>query len=562
MRSDTIKKGIERAPHRALLRATGCTKEDFQKPFIGVINTYNTIVPGHMHLRSVADAVIEGVRAAGGMPFELNTMAACDGIAENHLGMRYILPSREVIADSIEIMAHAHALDALVFIPNCDKIIPGMLLAAVRLNLPCVFASGGPMQAGRLDDRCVDISDVHEAVGQLVTGKITAEDLKAIESVACPGPGCCAAMGTPATMNCLTEPLGIALPGNGTVLAIDRHRLELSYQAGRQVMAVLKANLLPRDVITKEAIQNAFVVSMAIGGSTNSVLHLPAIAAEAGIDFPLSEINDISNRTPYLCKISPSGEHMMEHLDKAGGIHAVMNEVKDLLHLNTKTISGKTLGEQIRGHCILDTEVIKPRTRAYSPTGGTTVLFGNLAPDGAVIKSGAVLPSMMKHEGPAKVYDSEESACTGIKKGAVKPGDVVVIRYEGPKGGPGMPEMLAASSLLCGMGLDDRVALITDGRFSGATRGAAVGHISPEAAERGPIACLRDGDRIVIDIPGHKLDVKLSKEEIKRRLAVLPIFQPRITTGYLARYAEEVTSASTGAVFKHVLAGRKATQKR
>jgi len=557
MRSDTIKKGIERAPHRALLRATGCTKEDFQKPFIGVINSFNTIVPGHMHLRSIADAVIEGVRAAGGVPFELNTMAACDGIAENHLGMRYILPSREVIADSIEIMAHAHALDALVFIPNCDKIVPGMLIAAVRLNLPSVFVSGGPMLAGRLDGRCVDISDVHEAVGQLVTGKITPEDLEAIESVACPGPGCCAAMGTPCTMNCLNEALGMCLPGNGTILAVDSRRIALARQAGQQVMRVLAADLRPRDIVTKEAIHNAFVVNMAIGGSTNSVLHLPAIAAEAGIDFPLSEVNEISNKTPYLCKISPASEYMMEHLDRAGGIHAVMSELRDILHLQAKTILGKTLGEQIEGYKILDPEVIRPRAKAYSATGGTTVLFGNLAPDGAVVKSGAVLPEMMKHEGPARVFDSEEEACTSIKKGIVQSGDVVVVRYEGPKGGPGMPEMLAASSLLCGMGLDDRVALITDGRFSGATRGAAVGHISPEAAERGPIACLRDGDRIVIDIPGHKLEVRLSKEDIKKRLAELPPFQPKITTGYLARYAAEVTSASTGAVFRHVLSGVK-----
>jgi len=553
MRSDVIKKGIERAPHRSLLRALGCTTEDIQKPFIGVVNSYNSIVPGHMHLQSISAAVMESVRRTGGTPFEFNTIAACDGIAENHLGMRYILPSRELIADSVEIMVHAHAFDALVFIPNCDKIVPGMLMAAVRLNLPSIFVSGGPMRAGHFGDRCCDISDVHEAVGQVVQGEMSEEELTELEKAACPGPGCCAAMGTPNTLNCLTEALGLGLPGNGTILATDQRRLQLARRAGQEIMRLLETNLRPRDIVDKDAIRNALIVAMAIGGSTNTVLHLPAIAAEAGIKFPLSEINEISEMTPYLCRISPAGEHMMEHLDSAGGIPAVMNELKSLLNLNARTVSGKSLGEQIAGMEITDHDIIRPLSNPYSATGGLSMLFGNLAPDGAVVKSGAVLPEMMQHRGPARVFDSEDEATQGIRKGLIRPGDVVVIRYEGPKGGPGMPEMLAASSLLCGMGLDRDVALITDGRFSGATRGAAIGHISPEAAERGPIACLQDGDQIIIDISNHRLEVALEQKEIDRRLARLPACEPRIKTGYLARYIEQVTSASTGAVFRSTL---------
>lgn len=552
MRSDTIKKGIERAPHRALLRALGCTTEDIQRPFIGVVNSFNTIVPGHMHLQRISAAVMSGIRSAGGTPFEINTIAACDGIAENHLGMRYILPSRELIADSVEVMAYAHAFDALVFIPNCDKIVPGMLMAALRLNLPSIFISGGPMSAGYYGNRYCDISDVHEAVGQVVEGKMSEQELTELEKVACPGPGCCAAMGTPNTMNCLVEALGMGLPGNGTILATDPRRGRLAKRAGQEIMRILEMNLRPRDIVIRDAIRNAFIVSMAIGGSTNAVLHLPAIAAEAGITFSLSEINEISEITPYLCRISPVGEYMMEHLDRAGGISAVIKELGNIMNLDAKTVSGKSLGEQVARAKIKDEKVIRTRSNPCSSTGGTSILFGNLAPDGAVVKSGGVHPDMMKHRGPAKVFNSEDEATHGIKSGLIRPGDVVVIRYEGPKGGPGMPEMLAATSLLCGMGLDSEVALITDGRFSGATRGAAIGHISPEAAERGPIACLEDGDQIIIDIPNHKLDVELSPEEIKRRLAKLAPFEPKIKTGYLARYARQVTSASTGAVLRDI----------
>ena len=555
MRSDVVKKGIERAPHRALLRALGCTQQEIERPFIGIVNSFTTAVPGHMHLQSISAAVMEGVREAGGTPFEINTIAACDGIAENHLGMRDILPSREVIADSVEIMAYAHAFDALVFIPNCDKIVPGMLMAAVRLDLPCIFTSGGPMMAGKISGQFLDISNVHEAVGQVVSGKMSEAELQEMEEKACPGPGCCAAMGTPCTMNCLAEAIGLSLPGTGTVPAIDPRRLQLVRRAGCEVMRILKDDIRPSHIVTKAAVRNAFIVAMAIGGSTNTVLHLPAIAAEAGIGFHLEDINDISRMTPYLCKISPAGEHRMEHLDSAGGIPAVMNELRDILDLEAKTVLGKSLGEQIRGVESQDKEVIRPSSNPYYATGGISMLFGNLAPDGAVVKVGAVLPEMMQHRGPARVFDSEDEATKGIKGGLVRRGDVVVIRYEGPKGGPGMPEMLAASSLLCGMGLDSEVALVTDGRFSGATRGAAIGHVSPEAAERGPIASLRDGDQITIDIPNYRLNVDLSAGEIEKRLASLPPFEPKIKTGYLARYAREVTSASTGAVFRSLLNG-------
>jgi dihydroxy-acid dehydratase len=552
MRSDTIKKGIQRAPHRALLRALGCTTEDIQRPFIGIVNSFNTVVPGHMHLQSISAAVAEGILSSGGRPFEFNTIAACDGIAENHLGMRYILPSRELIADSVEVMAYAHAFDALVFIPNCDKIVPGMLMAALRLNLPSIFISGGPMSAGHYADRYCDISDVHEAVGRVVEGEMSEQELAELEKVACPGPGCCAAMGTPNTMNCLAEALGIALPGNGTILATDPCRRQLAQRAGGEIMRILEMNLRPRDIVTRDAIRNAFIVSMAIGGSTNAVLHLPAIAAEAGITFSLSEVNKISEITPYLCQISPVGEYMMEHLDRAGGISAVIKELGSIMNLDAKTVTGESLGEQVAQAKIKDEKVIRTRSNPYSSTGGTSILFGNLAPDGAAVKSGGVHPDMMTHQGPAKVFDSEDEAMHGIKNGMIHPGDVVVIRYEGPKGGPGMPEMLAATSLLCGMGLDAEVALVTDGRFSGATRGAAIGHVSPEAAERGPIACLKDGDRIIIDIPNHKIDVELSPQEIERRLSALAPFEPKIKTGYLARYARQVTSASTGAILKNI----------
>ena len=550
MKSDAVKKGVERAPHRSLLYALGCTREDIGKPFIGIVNSYTDIVPGHAHLRQIAEAVKEGVRTAGGVPFEFSTIAVCDGIAMNHAGMKFSLPSRELIADSVEIMAEAHAFDALVFIPNCDKIIPGMLMAALRLNVPAIFISGGPMLAGNLDGKKIDLNTVFEGVGAYAAGKMTEAELEKIEQQACPGCGSCAGMFTANTMNCLTEVLGMGLPGNGTIPAVDARRRALARQAGEQVLNLLKDDIRPRSIITADAIFNAFTVDMALGGSSNSVLHLMAIANEAGIDFKLPMVNEISQRTPYLTKLRPSGPYHIEELDKAGGIPAVMNEVKSLLKLKCKTVTGKTLGDNLVSVKNLNPEVIRPMKNAHSPTGGLVLLFGNLAPEGAAVKKAAVAQEMMKHRGPARVFDSEEEATKAIMGKKIKPGDVLVIRYEGPKGGPGMREMLTPTSLITGSGLEKEVALITDGRFSGATRGASIGHVSPEAASRGPIAAVKEGDMINIDIPGHKLNVELSDKEISDRLARLPAFQPRIKTGYLARYIEKVTSASTGAVFK------------
>jgi len=553
MKSDTVKKGIERAPHRSLLRALGCTRADIERPFIGIINSFSEIVPGHMHLRGIAEAVKEGVRSGGGVPFEVNTIAVCDGIAMNHPGMKYSLPSRELIADSAEVVAEAHAFDALVFIPNCDKIVPGMLMAAVRLNLPSIFISGGPMLAGSLAGNNgiakVDLISVFEAVGKVASGKMTEEELTRLEEIACPGCGSCAGMFTANTMNCATEVLGMGLPGNGTIPAVDARRMQLAEEAGEQIMELLAEDIRPRDIINRDSMHNAFVVDMALGGSTNSVLHLVAIANEAGIDFPLSLINDVSQCTPHLCKLSPAGEHRIEDLDRAGGIAAVMKELQDLLKLNTKTVSGKSVPEIIAGSRVMDRDVIRSLDNAYSATGGIAILFGNLAPEGAVVKRAAVAPEMMVHQGPARVFNSEEEATTAIISGSIKPGEVLVIRYEGPKGGPGMREMLTPTSLLSGMGLDKEVALITDGRFSGGSRGSAIGHVSPEAASRGPIAALKDGDIIKIDIPNYRLEVELNDKEISARLARVAEFEPKIKTGYLRYYAEKVGSASTGAVF-------------
>jgi len=550
MKSDAIKKGVERAPHRSLLYALGCTSEDIGKPFIGIVNSFTDIVPGHMHLREIAEAVKKGVRAGGGVPFEFNTIAVCDGIAMNHTGMKYSLPSRELIADSVEIMAEAHAFDALVFIPNCDKIIPGMLMAALRLNLPSIFISGGPMLAGNLNGKKIDLNTVFQGVGAYAAGKITEAELTQIEQQACPGCGSCAGMFTANTMNCLTEVLGMGLPGNGTIPAVDARRRDLARQAGEQVMQLLAQDIRPRSIITADAIFNALTMDMALGGSSNSVLHLMALANEAGIDFKLPTVNEISRRTPYLCSLRPAGPHHIEDLDKAGGIPAVMGELKGLLKLKSKTVTGKTLGENIAGVKNLNTEVIHSMKNAHSPTGGLVMLFGNLAPEGAVVKKAAVAREMMVHRGPARVFDSEEEATKAIMAKKIKPGDVLVIRYEGPKGGPGMREMLTPTSLITGIGLDKEVALITDGRFSGATCGASIGHVSPEAASRGPIAAVKEGDIININIPEYKLDVELTEKEISDRLGKLPEFQPRIKMGYLARYIENVTSASTGAVFK------------
>ena len=553
MKSDTVKKGIERAPHRSLLRALGCTRTDMDKPFIGIINSFSEIVPGHIHLRDIAEAVKEGVRSGGGVPFEVNTIAVCDGIAMNHPGMKYSLPSRELIADSAEVVAEAHAFDALVFIPNCDKIVPGMLMAAVRLNLPSIFISGGPMLAGSLAGNNgiakVDLISVFEAVGKVASGKMTEEELTRLEEIACPGCGSCAGMFTANTMNCATEVLGMGLPGNGTIPAVDARRMQLAEEAGEQIMELLAEDIRPRDIINRDSMHNAFVVDMALGGSTNSVLHLVAIANEAGIDFPLSLINDVSQCTPHLCKLSPAGEHRIEDLDRAGGIAAVMKELQDLLKLEIKTVSGQSVPEIIAGSRVMDRDVIRSLDNAYSATGGIAILFGNLAPEGAVVKRAAVAPEMMMHQGPARVFNSEEEATTAIISGSLKPGEVLVIRYEGPKGGPGMREMLTPTSLLSGMGLDKEVALITDGRFSGGSRGSAIGHVSPEAANRGPIAALKDGDIIKIDIPKYKLEVELNDKEISDRLARVAEFEPKIKTGYLRYYAEKVGSASTGAVF-------------
>ncbi len=554
MKSDAIKRGLERAPHRALLHALGCDAADMDKPFIGVVNSFTEIVPGHVHLRDIADEVKAGVRAAGGVPFELNTIAVCDGLAMGHTGMKFSLPSRELIADSVEIMAEAHAFDGLVFIPNCDKVVPGMLMASVRLNVPAVFVSGGPMLAGQMDGAegfvGVDVNSIFEAVGRVTAGKMSEAELKQLEEAACPGCGSCAGMFTANTMNCLTEALGMGLPGNGTIPAVESRRRRLARTAGQRIIDLVAKNIRPRDIVTQDAVHNAFAVDMALGGSSNSVLHLTAIATEAGLRFPLSMINEVSRVTPQLCKLSPAGPQHIEDLDRAGGIQAVMKELDGRLKLNALTVTGSTVGENIAAARVKDAEVIRPATRAYSPTGSLAILFGNLAPDGAVVKKGAVSPEMMVHEGPARVFDSEQAATHAITMGQIKPGDVVVIRYEGPKGGPGMREMLGPTSILAGMGLDKEVALITDGRFSGATRGAAIGHVSPEAASRGPIAALREGDGIRIDIPAGKLEVKLSQIEMTSRLAKLPDFVPAVTTGYLKRYAAQVSSASTGAVFE------------
>ncbi len=553
MRSDIVKKGVERAPHRSLLRAVGCSSDDLGKPFIGVVNSFSEIVPGHVHLQTIARTVKEGIRSRGGVPFEVNTIAVCDGIAMNHPGMKYSLPSRELIADSVEILAQAHPFDGLVFIPNCDKVIPGMLMAAVRLNLPSVFVSGGPMLAGksvqRNAARSVDLITVFQAVGEVARGKITAAELQELETVACPGCGSCAGMFTANTMNCLCEALGMALPGNGTIPAVEARRRQLAYKAGQQVMEVLANDVRPRDIVTKDSLYNAFAVDMALGGSTNSVLHLAAVAHEAELDFPLSLVNEISDSIPHICKLSPASDYHIEDLDLAGGIPAVMHELSGLLKLEASTILGKPIGDVARKARVRNRETIRPLSRPYACTGGISILFGNLAPDGAVVKSAAVAPEMLVHRGRARVFNSEEEATAAIMKGKFKSGDVIVIRYEGPKGGPGMREMLAATSFLSGMAMDKEVALVTDGRFSGGTRGAAIGHVSPEAAEKGPIAALRHGDVISIDIRRHKLEVELSRRELRQRLASLPAFKPRIKTGYLKRYSDKVSSASTGAVF-------------
>lgn len=554
MNSDKMKKGVERAPHRSLLYAMGYVEEEIKRPLIGIVNAASDYVPGHKHLHQIAEAVKAGVRMAGGTPLEFFTIGVCDGLAMNHRGMHYSLASRELIADSVEVMVSAHPLDGLVFIPNCDKIVPGMLMAAARLDLPSVFVSGGPMLAGRLQGKAVDLNTVFEAVGKVRAGLMSEEELALLEQEACPGCGSCSGMFTANSMNCITEVLGMGLPGNGTVPAMTAARARLAKKAGMRILEVVKEGLTPRRILTTEAFANALTVDMALGCSTNTVLHLPAIAHEAGVKIDLDYINEISERTPQLCKLAPAGENHIEDLYAAGGIQAVMKRLaeKDFLFTDCLTVSGLTVGEQLEAAQIFDEEIIRPFSKPYSQTGGIAVLRGNLAPDGAVVKQGAVAPEMLKKTGPARVFDSEEAAVEAILSGTIKKGDVIVIRYEGPKGGPGMREMLTPTAAVAGMGLDKDVALITDGRFSGATRGAAIGHVSPEAMERGPIAVVRDGDLIAIDIPGRKLDLLISEEEMQRRLQQLQLPRPKVTTGYLARYAGLVTSASTGAIFREV----------
>lgn len=551
MRSDLAKRGFERAPHRSLFYATGLTPEELNRPLIGVVNSYNDIVPGHVHLEKVSEAVKAGIWMAGGTPLEFNVIGVCDGIAMGHLGMCYSLPSRELIADSVEVMASAHSLDGLVLVPNCDKIIPGMLMAAARLNIPAIFVSGGPMMAGRYRGQDVDLKTVFEAVGECRAGRMSEGELRELELVACPGCGSCAGLFTANTMNCLTEALGMGLPGNGTIPAVTAARLRLAKQAGMQVLRLVHEDILPRDVMTEAAFENAIAVDMAIGGSTNTVLHLPAIAHEAGVPLPLERFDVASSRTPYLVKLSPSGPHHMQDLDEAGGVPAVMAELlhHNLLQGDAHTVTGKTVAENLDGVCCL-TDIIRPADDPHRADGGIAILWGNLAPDGAVVKAAAVRPEMMHHRGPARVFEGEEPALEAILGGHIQAGDVIVIRYEGPRGGPGMREMLMPTSALAGMGLDDKVALLTDGRFSGATRGAAVCHVSPEAAAGGPIALIQGGDEIELDIANKRLTLHVSKDDLAQRREGWKPPLPRVTTGYLARYAALVASASEGAVLR------------
>lgn len=547
-----VKKGIEKAPHRSLFKAMGYTDEELRRPLIGVVNAHNEIIPGHIHLDTIAQAVKDGIRMAGGTPVEFPVIGVCDGIAMNHEGMKYSLASRELIADSIEIMAMAHAFDGLVMIPNCDKIVPGMLMAAARLDLPTIFISGGPMLAGTFRERKVALSNIFEGIGAVKAGRMTEEDLKEMEETVCPGCGSCAGMFTANSMNCMTEVMGMALPGNGTVPAVMAARVRLAKEAGMKIMELVERDLRPSQIMTEAAFRNCIAADMALGCSTNTVLHLPAIAREAGIELPLDLFNEISEKVPQLCKLNPAGSHFMEDLDRAGGISALLNRLLEhgLIDGSVLTVTGRTLAENIAGCRVLDENVIRRVEDPYSPTGGLAILRGTLAPDGAVVKKGAVDPSMMVHQGPARVFDSEEEACAALAAGKIQKGDVVVIRYEGPKGGPGMREMLTPTAMVAGLGLDRDVALITDGRFSGATRGASIGHVSPEAAEGGPIALVKDGDLISIDIPGGRLDLLVPEDELERRRREWQPPQPRVKKGYLRRYSRLVTSASTGAVFK------------
>jgi len=553
MKSDAAKKGIERAPHRALFKAIGYTDEEIKRPLVGIANAVNTAIPGHVHLDTLAQAVKAGIYMAGGTPVEFGTIGVCDGIAMNHTGMKYSLASRELIADSIEVMATGHALDALVMIPNCDKIVPGMLMAAARLDLPTIFISGGPMLAGEHPEKPgqkIDLITVFEAVGAVKAGTMDAENLRAIEDAACPTCGSCAGMFTANSMNCLTEVIGMGLPGNGTIPAVYSARVRLAKKAGIQVLDLWEKQITARTIMTPEAFQNALTVDMALGCSTNTVLHLPAIAAEAGVRLDLSMINAISEKTPHICSLSPGGSHHIQDLNRAGGIQAVLKTLADegLVQTDCLTATGGSIAGNIAGRQVLDPEVIRPLDRAYHRQGGLAVLYGNLAPDGCVVKQSAVLEEMMRHEGPARVFDSEEAATEAIMEGRINKGDVIVVRYEGPRGGPGMREMLTPTSAIAGMGLDAHVALLTDGRFSGGSRGAAVGHISPEAAQGGTIALIREGDRIAIDIPAKTVTLKVSDDEIEQRRTNWQAPEPKIREGYMARYARQVSSASQGAI--------------
>jgi len=552
MRSDIVKKGIERAPHRSLFKAMGYTDEEISRPLIGVANSKNEIIPGHIHLDKIAEAVKAGIRMAGGTPVEFGVIGVCDGIAMGHMGMKYSLATRELIADSCEAMGLAHSFDGMVFIPNCDKIVPGMLMAAARINVPSIVISGGPMLSIKRKGRQLDLNSLFEAVGAFKAGKITEEEVRDFEDHACPGCGSCSGMFTANSMNCMTEVLGMGLPGNGTVPAVYAERIRLAKMAGIKIMELVEKDIKPSDILVQAAFENALTVDMALGCSTNTVLHLPAIANEVGIVLNLDVINEISGRTPNLCKLSPAGKHHIQDLYAAGGVQAVMKELsrKQLLKLDLITVTGKTQGENIQDAEVLDRDVIKSVDEPYSPTGGIAILKGNLAPDGGVVKRSAVAPEMLVHSGPARVFDSEDAAIEAIYNGRINKGDVVVIRYEGPRGGPGMREMLGPTSAIAGMGLDKDVALITDGRFSGATKGASIGHVSPEAMEGGPIAAVREGDIISIDIPGGRLDVKVPEEELKQRMREWRAPAPKIAEGYLERYARLVSSASTGAVFK------------
>lgn len=552
MNSNAVLKGVERAPHRALFKAMGYTDEELARPLIAIVNSANEIIPGHIHLDKIVEAVKAGVRMAGGTPIEFGAIGICDGIAMGHEGMRYSLASRELIADSAESMLLGHAFDGAVFVPNCDKIVPGMLMAAGRVNLPSIFVSGGPMMAGNYRGNRADLNSVFEGVGAVAVGKMSEAELAELEETACPGCGSCSGMFTANTMNCMTEVLGMGLPGNGTIPAVDARRIRLAKKAGMQIMELVAKNLRPKDIMTEQAFANAFTVDMAIGGSTNTVLHLPAIAHEVGITIDLNWINEIGAKTPHLAYLRPGGIHHIQDLDEAGGIPAVLAVLhqQGLIHGDTSTVTGKTLAENIKDAKVLRDDVIRSVDQAYHAEGGLAILWGNLAPDGCVVKQSAVAPEMMQHEGPARVFDSEAEAITAILGGKIVAGDIVVIRYEGPKGGPGMPEMLSPTSAIAGMGLDKEVALLTDGRFSGASRGASIGHISPEAMEGGPIALIEEGDRIKIDIPGRRVDLLISETEMAKRKASWKAPEYRAKHGYLNRYSRLVTSANTGAVLK------------